>query len=376
MASHSAEEMAQFTHRIALLSHGEIIALGTPDEIYADIELLTHNDLRPPQVASTFYSIGKSGIALPCIPVRMDDAVPLLANLANQKPNSTFHIRTPIQQVSGNPLLSVKDLAHVYPDGTKALHGVSLDIREGEYVLIIGQNGAGKSTLVKHFLNLLQPTEGSVKVSGVNTVEMSVSDLARRIGYVAQNPDNQIFNTSVRAEIEFALKNLDFDPKEIEARTNESLKAMGLVGVQDQHPLSLPKGDRARVVIGAILAMKPEIIIFDEPTTGQDFRGAQYILDISRDLHRAGKTVIVITHHLYLMPEYAERVIVMGKGTLLLNQDIRTAFHAKDILQSTFLTAPQAVHLTQEIQQLNGNFPCLLTPEEIANYLTPERGAS
>jgi len=367
MASHSAEEMAAFADRIALVSCGEIIALGTPDEIYPQIDLLEEHDLRPPQVASTFYSINKRGISVPKVPVRMVDALPLLEDLSKRHANSDFSLAEP-KEIVGEPLLSVKDLAHIYPDGTKALHGVSLDITEGEYVLIIGQNGAGKSTLVKHFLNLLQPSEGEVKVGGVDTGEMSVSDLARRIGYVAQNPDNQIFNASVGDEIAFALKNLDYDAEEVEARTVESLEAMGLTDVRDQHPLSLPRGDRARVVIGAILAMKPEIIIFDEPTTGQDYRGAQYILEISRDLHKMGKTVIVITHHLYLMPDYAERVVVMGKGTILLDEDTRKAFHETETLQSTFISAPQAVHISQEFQKWDETFPSLLTPGEIADY--------
>jgi energy-coupling factor transporter ATP-binding protein EcfA2 len=374
MASHSAEEMAVFADRIVLLSHGELIAMGSPDEIYSQIELLAVNELRPPQVASTFYSLRKAGVSVPKIPVRMKDATPYLGNLARRNPNQTFVLPHP-PRITGEPLLSVRDLAHVYPDGTSALHGVSMDIHAGEYVLLIGQNGAGKTTLVKHFLNLLQPTEGIVRVFGADTRKMTVSDLARRVGYIAQNPDNQIFTASVRAEIEFALQNLDFNPDIVEARALESLEAMGLLDVQDRHPLSLPKGDRARVVIAAILAMKPEIIIFDEPTTGQDFGGAQSILNISRDLHKAGKTVIVITHHLYLMPEYAERVVVMGKGTLLLDKDLRTAFHSKSILQSTFLTAPQAVSLSRELSILNDTFPPLLTPKEIADYLAPEEGA-
>jgi energy-coupling factor transporter ATP-binding protein EcfA2 len=348
--------------------------MGSPDEIYSQIELLAVNELRPPQVASTFYSLRKAGVSVPKIPVRMKDATPYLGNLARRNPNQTFVLPHP-PRITGEPLLSVRDLAHVYPDGTSALHGVSMDIHAGEYVLLIGQNGAGKTTLVKHFLNLLQPTEGIVRVFGADTRKMTVSDLARRVGYIAQNPDNQIFTASVRAEIEFALQNLDFNPDIVEARALESLEAMGLLDVQDRHPLSLPKGDRARVVIAAILAMKPEIIIFDEPTTGQDFGGAQSILNISRDLHKAGKTVIVITHHLYLMPEYAERVVVMGKGTLLLDKDLRTAFHSKSILQSTFLTAPQAVSLSRELSILNDTFPPLLTPKEIADYLAPEEGA-
>jgi energy-coupling factor transport system ATP-binding protein len=270
---------------------------------------------------------------------------------------------------SGDPLLSVRDLAHTYPDGTDALHGVSLDIHEGEYVLIIGQNGAGKTTLVKHFLKLLEPTGGVVRVSGTETGELTVSELAGRIGYVAQNPDNQIFSATVGDEVAFALTNLDYPEAEVEARVTESLESMGLLEVRDAHPLSLPKGDRARVVIAAILAMKPETIIFDEPTTGQDYQGAEYILGVSQRLHEMGKTVIVITHHLYLMPNYAERVIVMGKGTLLLDAPIREAYHQTELLGSTFLSPPQAVLLAQRLGANNGYDYDLLTPEEMARCL-------
>jgi energy-coupling factor transport system ATP-binding protein len=246
---------------------------------------------------------------------------------------------------------------------------VSLDIHAGEYVLIIGQNGAGKTTLVKHFVKLLEPTEGIVTVDGVDTRELTLSGLARRIGYVAQNPDNQIFGKTVGEEVSFAPVNLDYPPEEVEARTVESLEAMGLLEVRDAHPLSLPKGDRARVVVAAILAMRPEIIIFDEPTTGQDYRGAKYILDVSRQLHQMGKTVVVITHHLYLMPEYAERVVVMGKGTILLDAPIREAYHQTDLLRSTFLSPPQAVLLAQHLGRGDGRAYALLTPEEVAGCM-------
>jgi energy-coupling factor transport system ATP-binding protein len=372
MASHSAEEMATYATRIVLLAEGKIVAIGTPDDIYAEIELLQENALRPPQVASTFFQMKKSGINIPDIPVRMMDAVSLLPGLKTYRSNPDFQLDKP-KTTSENSLLSVRDLAYTYPDSTKALHGVSLEIREGEYVLIIGQNGAGKSTLVKHFLKLLNPTEGVVTVGGTNTADLTVSELARRVGYIAQNPDNQIFSTSVGEEIGFALKNLDYKPEEVEARTVGSLEAMGLLDVRDVHPLALPKGDRARVVIGAILAMKPDIIIFDEPTTGQDFRGASYILDISKKLHEMGKTVIVITHHLYLMPDYADRVVVMGKGTILLDDSIRNVYHAIDTLQSTFLSPPQAVLLSQQMQRLDRFFPPLLTPDEIADYFSGQQ---
>jgi energy-coupling factor transporter ATP-binding protein EcfA2 len=366
MASHAAEEMAEYADRIALLSHGELITIGTPDEIYSQVDLLYEHYLRPPQVASTFYMLQKAGAPVTNVPVRLKPGLSALDSLKGEcevVPPDTLSVPP---SRGGDPPLSVRNLEHTYPDGTEALSGVSLDVHTGEYVLIIGQNGAGKTTLVKHFLKLLEPTRGVVTVGGIDTRELTVSGLARRIGYVAQNPDNQIFSATVGDEVAFALINLDYPAQEVEARTVESLEAMGLLEVRDAHPLSLPKGDRARIVIAAILAMKPEIIIFDEPTTGQDFRGAKYILDVSQQLHQMGKTVIVITHHLYLMPEYAERVIVMGRGTILLDAPIRDAYHQVELLRSTFLSPPQAVLLAQYLSRQDGGDLKLLTPEEVA----------
>jgi energy-coupling factor transport system ATP-binding protein len=373
MASHAAEEMAEHADRIALLSHGQLVTIGSPDRIYSDVELLHEHHLRPPQVATTFYMAGLAGAPVERVPVRLEDALAELDSVQSQCEIGPPQEVPEPPALTGEPLLSVKDLAHTYPDGTEALHGVSLDIREGEYVLIIGQNGAGKTTLVKHFLKLLEPTQGDVRVGGMETGELTVSELAGRIGYVAQNPDNQIFSATVGDEVAFALTNLDYPKDEVEARVTENLEAMGLLEVRDAHPLSLPKGDRARVVIAAILAMKPEIVIFDEPTTGQDYQGAEYILGVSKQLHKMGKTVIVITHHLYLMPDYAERVIVMGRGTLLLDAPIREAYHQTELLASTFLSPPQAVLLAQRLAAGSGQDYDLLTPDEVARCLAPAK---
>ncbi len=371
MVSHAAEEMAEFTDRLVLLSAGEAIAIGAPNEIYADIEKLTTNYLRPPQVARTFYDIQQRGVTIPQIPVTLSKGLQELTDLSKTTALTPPQLSTQSNHHNNpSPLISVKNLKHVYADGTEALHDISLDIYEGEYVLIVGQNGAGKSTLVKHFLNLLQPTQGSVKLRDQEIKTLSVSDLAKSIGYVGQNPDNQIFNTTVEKEVSFALTNLGYPAKLIQERVSQSLAAMNLTEPQ-AHPLSLPKGDRARIVIAAILAMQPDIIIFDEPTTGQDFRGASSILDVTRQLHQLGKTVIVITHHLYLMPDYAERVIVMGQGTVLLDAPIRQAYHQTQLLQSTYLTPPQTVLLAQKLSQLQGKPYPLLTPQELAHCFNP-----
>jgi len=377
MASHAAEEMAEYADRIALLSSGGLVTVGTPDEIYSQVDLLEEHHLRPPQVASTFHSIWRGKADAARVPVRMEPALQELEALSSEcSLRAPEMLAKPVVH-GGTPLLSVRDLGYVYPDGTEALNGVSLDVHEGEYVLIIGQNGAGKTTLVKHFLSLLLPTEGAVAIGGMDSRELVVSDLAKRIGYIAQNPDSQIFSNTVGEEVSFALTNLGYSAEVVRARTQESLTAMGLLEARNRHPLSLAKGDRARIVIAAVLAMQPDTVIFDEPTTGQDFRGARYILDISRELHAAGKTVIVITHHLYLMPEYADRVIVMGKGTILLDAPIREAYQRVDLLRSTFLTPPQAVLLARHLGQIVGQQLPLLTPAEVASCLEcppPEGG--
>ncbi len=369
MVSHAAEEMAEFSDRIALLSEGRLLATGSPHQIYSEIELLQGQDLRPPQVAQTFYYITQKGITVPQIPVTLDEGLSILKKIQQKNvsitPPSSFP--SPDAYKEEKPVLSAENLTHIYDDGTQALHQVSLDIYQGEYVLIVGQNGAGKSTLVKHFLNLLSPTNGTVKMNQRDTKTLSVSELSCFIGYVGQNPDNQIFNMTVEKEVSFALENLNYSPKRIDEEVTKSLEAMGLLKHRHAHPLSLPKGDRARIVIAAILAMEPDIIIFDEPTTGQDYRGSLAILDVSRQLHQMGKTVIVITHHLYLMPDYAQRAIVMGKGTILLDAPLRQAYHKIDLLESTYLTPPQAVFLGQKLSQLSGQDYPLLTPFELAN---------
>ncbi|WP_055075233.1 ABC transporter ATP-binding protein [Pseudanabaena sp. 'Roaring Creek'] len=368
MVSHAAEEMAEFCDRLALLSEGQLVAIGTPAEIYAQVDLLEQNQLRPPEVAQAFSQIQQKGIAIPNIPVTLSSGINAIAGLRSHLQPTVPPIFTPPFPKSNSPILSVQNLYHTYADGTEAIKNVSLDIQQGEYVLIVGQNGAGKSTLVKHFLNLLQPTSGKVLVGDRSTQALSVSDLAQSIGYLAQNPDNQIFNTSVEKEVAFALPFLGYTSERIQQETERSLKAMQLWEHRQAHPLSLPKGERGRIVIAALLAMNPEIIIFDEPTTGQDYQGAASILEVSRQLHQMGKTVIVITHHLYLMPEYADRAIVMGKGTLLLDAPLRQAYHQTDLLKSTYLTPPQSVVLSQKLSEISDREYNSITATEFANY--------
>ncbi|MBL9006285.1 MAG: ATP-binding cassette domain-containing protein [Myxococcales bacterium] len=372
LVSHAAEELAECADRIALLSDGRLLTIGATSDVLGDVEMLLAQHVRPPQVTSTFHLLRQAGAPLSRLPTRMSEVSALVPSL-QLEPSASPSLPQPPLRSGARPLITAENLHYSYPDGTAALKGVSLSIREGEYVVIVGQNGAGKSTLVRLFMKLLSPKSGRIHVQDQDLATLEGSDLARRIGYVAQNPDHQIFCSSVEEEVSFALRHIGYSTAEIEHRTAESLRSMGLLSVRRVHPLSLPKGDRARVVIAAVLAMQPEAVIFDEPTTGQDYRGARYILDLTQALHRAGKTVVVITHHLYLMPDYAERVVVMGSGSILLDAPIRQAFHSVDVLRRTFLSPPQAVLLARELDASKKLGLQLLTPAEIARHFAVRR---
>jgi energy-coupling factor transporter ATP-binding protein EcfA2 len=374
LVSHASEEMAEFVDRVALLANGELVEVDAPRRIFGKVGLLRQYAIRPPQVTSFYMELRTRGFNSPSIPVTLKEATQAYELMRPQ-----LEVKLPprpdqvITEPSESVLISAQSVEHVYPDGTKALSRASLDVREGEYLVIVGQNGAGKTTLVKHFLHLLEPSAGRVLLSGQDVRDFEVSELAQRIGYVAQNPDSQIFNTTVEAEVAFALRNLGFRGPELAERVEESLLTMGLADFRTWHPLSLAKGDRARVVIAAVLAMRPGVLVFDEPTTGQDYYGAKRILDVSRQLHQAGKTVVVVTHHLYLMPGYAERVVVMGKGVILLDASIRSAFQEDSVLRSTYLAPPQIVQLAKYIAAREKVVLPVLTNEELAGCITKRK---
>jgi energy-coupling factor transport system ATP-binding protein len=383
LVTHVTEAVADHADRVAVLVDGRTWALGTPQEIFQDTAALRDIGIRPPEVTEALQRLFPiPAVDLGSFPIRLSDAVdtyrtlrpePMSANGAapqGQPPSSHSAPDPEPARSERTPVLSCRDLVHTYPDGTQALRGLDLDIYEGDYVAIVGQNGAGKSTLVRHFLHLLKRTSGSVHIQGQTVDDFEVSDLAHRIGYVSQNPDNQIFTDSVEDEVAFALRNLGTPPDEIDATVGRVLDEMRLGWARDRHPVTLSKGDRARVVIAAVLAMDPSILVFDEPTIGQDYLGATAILDLTRQLHAGGRTVVLITHHLYLLPGYAERLIVMGKGSVLSDGPLRDGYYAERTLEETFLRAPQLVRFAQSVAGSDSLVERPLTVDELAVTLS------
>ena len=255
--------------------------------------------------------------------------------------------------------IEIENLHFTYPSGVAALRGVTLTIAPGEQVAIIGQNGSGKTTLVKHLNGLLHPTQGAVRIGDWLTVQHSVAQLAARVGYVFQNPDDQLFKGNVCDEIKFGPTNLGFPVEKIDTLVQQALALLQLTDKAAVNPYDLTATWRKRVAIAAILAMDTPIIIFDEPTTGQDYQSVQDLAEVIRTLRAQHKTVIAISHDIDFVAENFDRIIVMGQGQILLDGKAETVFAEEALLNSTYVEPPQLTRLGKRL----GFAQVVYTPE-------------
>ncbi len=250
------------------------------------------------------------------------------------------HERPPVR-------VEVHDLAHRYPNGIEALRGVSLTIEAGEAVVILGQNGSGKTTLVKHLNGLLRPASGRVLLDGAATDGMTVDKLAAVVGFVFQNPDEQLFERSVEREVAFGPKNLRRPPDQIPDLVARSLDAVGLTDVRSTNPYDLDLSRRKLVALAGVLAMDPAVLVLDEPTTGQDAAGIERVGAVVRAYRDAGRSVVAITHDMEFAATNFTRVVVMRLGEVVAD-GTPAAIFAPDhraLLASTGLTPPPAARI-------------------------------
>jgi len=267
---------------------------------------------------------------------------------------------------NNNTFIEVVELVYRYPDGTQALNGINLRVAEGEFIALIGQNGSGKTTMSKCLNGLFKPSAGEVIVDGMNTKTTPIVQMVRRVGYVFQNPDHQLFNNNCWDEIAYGPRNIELEEAEVKVRVAEAAGVVGLPEVYfEEHPFFLPKGLRQRVAIASILALRPRVIIVDEPTTGQDARQSLEIMDFLMDLNqKLGHTVIIITHDMPIVARYARRVVAMGLGQVLADGPTAEVFSQAEVLAQTYIEPPQITQLAQRSQGL-GFSPGTLTVEEM-----------
>jgi energy-coupling factor transport system ATP-binding protein len=367
LVTHNSERVAEYADRVLLMDDGKVVSDKTPKEFFRTMDVAMREAVRLPQVADFYARFSETIHPVKKLPVLLPDAVDQMKVLWPEVKfmPQTYPDADPCGDEGQAPVISARDLHFTYPDGTQALTGVSMDVHSGECMAIIGQNGGGKSTLVKHFVRLLKPTSGEVTVFGKNVLDYTTSGLAQRIGFIYQNPDAQMFCKSVEEEVGFGPVNQLDDKSEIERRVENALRDMALLDVKDEHPLALSKGDRERVAVAAVLAMEPEVVIFDEPTTGQDMQGSWRIMEMIQRLNGEGRTVLIITHHLYLLPGYINRVALLGDGKLLDIGLIRDVFNKVEMLRETYLMPPQIVEFAHELAKISGSDLNALTIDEM-----------
>lgn len=245
--------------------------------------------------------------------------------------------------------IEISDLHFTYPAGVDALQGISLSIESGEQVGIVGQNGAGKTTLVKHLNGLLQPTRGQVLIGDWDTNKHSVAKLARRVGYVFQNPDEQLFSKNVGTEVAFGPRNLGYEGGQVQALVNDALAITELSDRTETNPYDLSATWRKMVALASVISMDTEIVIFDEPTTGQDAMNIARIANVIKALRERGKTVITITHDIDFCAENFERVIALSQGKVLLDGKANDVLGQEEILATTYVDPPQLTRLGKRL---------------------------
>jgi len=243
--------------------------------------------------------------------------------------------------------IEVRGLVHRYPTGVEALRGIDLDIPPGQSLAIVGQNGSGKTTLVKHLNGLLSPTAGEVRVGGTSVAGVPVHRVASTVGFVFQNPDDQLFSRSVEAELHFGPRNLRLAKADADRLVEAALEAIGLTAERAANPYDLNVSARKLIAIGSVLATDPAVLVLDEPTTGQDSPGIERVGAIVDMLHAAGRTVVAISHDMEFAARHFERVVVMRLGKMVADGPPSATLdgsHA-ELLASTGLTPPPAARI-------------------------------
>jgi energy-coupling factor transport system ATP-binding protein len=370
VVSQDLDHLALRADRLMVIDKGEIKWDGEPREV-----LLEAAEARYPILIPDVLEISRKLRAAGRIPSN-----PPLPLTVEQAANELYSIGTPgsaetiaagrtsrHSKVESSKELVFEDVHYDYPTGVSAIRGVSLSLDEG-CVCIVGQNGAGKTTFAKHLNGLLRPTRGRVLVRGKDTREYRVAELAREVGLAFQNPDDQLFRSTVEEEVRFGPDNVGAGPEEAKRMVAFAMDLMGLEAVPEKKPHDLGVPERKRVATASVIAMNTPVVVLDEPTGGQDAEGIELLGQLVGQLVQQGKLVVVVTHDVNFAARHADRVIALYQGRVLLDDDPRTVFGREETLARTHVEPPAVTRLGK----LLGLEETLLSPEELLAVFAPE----
>ena len=344
LIEHKLDELMHLVDRVAVLDpQGELLVQGEPRFVFEEHGAeLKRLGVWMPQVCLLAHALRQRGVTIPEFPITLGEAVKALGPVITSSQNTNVADVRPAS--NSDPVFEVRDLSFSYGI-TPALHNVSLRVESGEILAIVGPNGAGKSTLAKHLIGLLTPPAGSVYLHGTDLCRLPAKALAGQVAYVFQNPEHQFVTERVADEVAFSLQAAGATEAEVEARTAELLATFGLARYARANPFTLSHGEKRRLSVAAMLTMGQEILILDEPTFGQDERNAATLMALLQDLNAQGKTVIMITHDMRLVAEYASQVAVMMAGRVEFLGRPAQLFEQSELLAKAHLNLPPLARL-------------------------------
>ena len=249
--------------------------------------------------------------------------------------------------------LETKNLSYTYHDGTEALKNVNIKIKKGEKIAIMGPNGAGKSTLFSHFNGLSEPTSGHVEIEGEKIIfeRDELLKVRQKVGIVFQDPNDQLFAPTVKEDVAFGPMNLGLDYEEVERRIKESLEMVGMEGFEEKTPHHLSGGQQKRVAIAGIIAMRPDIMILDEPTAGLDPEGVDKVLNILNNLNKEGMSIVISSHDIEMVNHFADKIFVLYDGEIIAEGDRHQIFSDKELLKKAHLKAPVTTEILYKLKE-------------------------
>jgi energy-coupling factor transport system ATP-binding protein len=351
LIDHHLDRLFEFVTRVIVLKNGQIVKEGAPRDVFSDIDLLESSKLAAPETAKIFQMLG---LKMKELPMTVEEA---LASVPATRYEATAP-NVPEPKPKENAI-EMGGVSFFYDPGVWVIKDISLSIARGESVGLIGQNGSGKTTLAQLMMGILLPKEGRVKVLGRDVTTEGVMTRGQYMGYVFQNPDYQIFNTSVREELAYGPTHSNLPKEEAESRVKKTATLLGIQDLLDEDPFFLGKADRQRVAVASVLTLNPKVVILDEPTTGLSPGETNSLMELARDLNRAGTTLIVISHDMWVITKFCERTILISNGQIVLDGPTRSVFSKGDVLQNSHIRIPQVVELSERLFAQT-----YLTPEE------------
>jgi energy-coupling factor transport system ATP-binding protein len=354
LVTRTLDEFLASADQLLVLSDGCLAASGTPQEVLRDhgMEMMEDLGIWLPESAEIGISLQKSGLWKSAeIPITVPDTIRMLeeSRLLCKRIDGFPLSEQPAG--SGATLIEAKHLVYAYGRGAAALDDVSLEIHAGEMLAIVGRNGAGKSTLAKLLVGLLKPQKGELILFGKSAKQWNVQELSNRIALVFQNPEHQFLTDSVTDEIGYSLISRGMgDPAERAKIIQETITMLGLNGMESIHPFALSAGMKRRLGVATMLVCNPEVLIVDEPTYGQDKEMTHTLMERMEEIRKRGIAVVMVTHDMRLVQEYAHRVVVMSEGKVHYDGDPSRLFEQTEILQSSNLRQTMLQELLNELE--------------------------